>query len=827
MNIHEDIPGYGNGKAHYIVVGEQPGNRELINRRPFVGPSGDKMRSFFTQLNIAPDDIYWTNVIKSGLPLSNFFDDKKGFTAEGLAYVDKLHEELKALPDVDKGDQRVIIACGRIALQALTNRKGIGKWQLSTIYDTGMPYPVIPVMHPATTLPPKEAPENSYLILLGLRRAQHIVNHGYEQTLLGIIIKPTYQEAYNFLVNAIAWGKAHGHISYDIEVLGEGFDKYISCFSIAYDDCSMCIPLIHFINGWVESYYTLEEETMLTIILGCLLEHEGFDKVAQNILFDASFTWRQYGIRITRMQDTMVAMNMLFGDYGKGLDWITRLLTTHPYYKDDGKEFIKYGRGDQEKFWAYNALDSLILDEVYPRMMELLTKEGNLETYLRRIAQLPQLLYMSCRGIKVDRACYEAMKTGLTEQVTELEERFELLAPGVNPRSSTQLKKLFYEDKELTPYKSKSGAISVDKDALKRLARKQVEEAKVLQDLRKSGKLLTTYLKDSLIDTDGRVRCSINPAGTRFSRISTGATIFGTGMNLQNWPHKLLDILVPDDGYIIIACDLSQAENRIVGYVANCQPMMNAFANSEDVHSLTTRLILRTLEPTRWKDINVKEEMSWLGDGSHPWRDWGKKANHAFNYDLGYRAFALTYELPETHAATLVNAYHTAYPEVRQVFHTYVRNCIRTTGVVPNLMGAKVRFYTGANDRTYKQGYASIPQGTVGDIITEAIAQLDDESRFGPIELLMQVHDAIAVQIPLSVGWQGIANSIWAMKRALEIPLRGPINNAPFVIPADFYVGWTLNKDGRSTMELKHTKIPPTAELATLLSERVYELKNA
>ena len=387
-----------------------------------------------------------------------------------------------------------------------------------------------------------------------------------------------------------------------------------------------------------------------------------------------------------------------------------------------------------------------------------------------------------------------------------------------------QLKKLFYEDKGLTPYKSKTGSVTVDKDALKRIARKQVEEAKVLQDLRKNDKLLTTYLKDKLVDQDDRVRCSINPAGTRFSRISTSSTIFGTGMNLQNWPHQLLEMLIPDDGYIVIACDLSQAENRIVGYVANCQPMMNAFANHEDVHTLTTRLILRTLEPDRWKDINVKEEMSWLGDGSHPWRDWGKKANHAFNYDLGYRAFALTYELPELQAHSLVGAYHNAYPEVRQVFHTYVRNCIRTSGVVPNLIGAKVRFHTGANDTTYKQGYASIPQGTVGDIITQAIAQLD-EPRFGPVELLMQVHDAIAVQIPLSVGWLGIANSIWEIKKALEVTLRGPINNVPFVIPADFYVGWTLNKDSKSTLELKHTKIPPANELATLLENRVYALK--
>ena len=813
------IPGYGRPDAPYIIVGEAPNNKELINRRPFANSAGEKLRNMLGMLKVSPNDCYWTNVISNGRPIEHYYDSKKGFTPEGKQMVDVLLSEISQLTG------KVVIACGRVALEALTGRKGIGKWQLSVITDSPVGKPVVPIAHPATIIPPREELENTYLINLGLKKAVKIATEGYTPPVMDLRIRPTYQEAYQFLVGSIEWGKQHGHISYDIEVLGEGFDKYISCFSVAYNHVSMCIPLVHFIDNRVESYFSIEEETMITILLGCILEAKTFDKVAQNILFDASFTWRQYGIRMVRMQDTMVAQNILFGDYPKGLDSITRLFTDFPYYKDDGKEFIKAGKGDQEKFWAYNALDSLVLDEAYPKMLAMLEREGNLKTYKARVAQLPQLLYMSCRGLRLDKDKYASLKSSLAASVQELTNEFQARAPGVNHKSPKQLQELFYGQLKQTPYKGKSGKVSTDKDALKRLARKDIEEAKLLQNLRKDEKLLTTYLKDSIVDQDGRVRCSINPAGTRFSRISTSKTIFGTGMNLQNWPHKLLEMLVADDGYIIIACDLNQAENRIAGYVANCEPMMKAFESSADVHTLTTQLILRTLEPTRWQEIDVKKEQSWLGDGSHVWRDWGKKANHSFNYDLGYRAFALTYELPELQSLSLVNAYHSVYPEIRQVYHTYVRNCIRSTGVVPNLLGAKVRFFTGANDRTYKQGYASIPQGTVGDIITNAISQLDDTERFGPIELLMQVHDAIAVQIPLAVGWQQIAQTIWEMKKALEVTLIGPINNKPFIVPADFYVGWTLNKDAKSTMELKHTKIQPVAELAKLLEERVYELK--
>jgi hypothetical protein len=45
-------------------------------------------------------------------------------------------------------------------------------------------------------------------------------------------------------------------------------------------------------------------------------------------------------------------------------------------------------------------------------------------------------------------------------------------------------------------------------------------------------------------DADGRLRCSWNPRGTKFGRLSSSQTIFGTGMNLQNLSPKFKGFIV-------------------------------------------------------------------------------------------------------------------------------------------------------------------------------------------------------------------------------------------------------------------------------------------
>jgi uracil-DNA glycosylase family protein len=54
----------GPARANLMIVGEQPGDREDIEGKPFVGPAGHLLDHALIQAGIDPDDAYLTNVVK-------------------------------------------------------------------------------------------------------------------------------------------------------------------------------------------------------------------------------------------------------------------------------------------------------------------------------------------------------------------------------------------------------------------------------------------------------------------------------------------------------------------------------------------------------------------------------------------------------------------------------------------------------------------------------------------------------------------------------------------------------------------------------------------
>lgn len=212
-----------------------------------------------------------------------------------------------------------------------------------------------------------------------------------------------------------------------------------------------------------------------------------------------------------------------------------------------------------------------------------------------------------------------------------------------------------------------------------------------------------------------------------------------------------------------------------------------------------------------------------MGNGESTERQWGKKANHGLNYDLGYKSFALYYDLPEKDAKFIVERYHAVYPELRRNFHGYIKDCLRKDRIVTNLMGRKTLFLSALEDSTFKAAYSCIPQGTVGDIINErGMAFLYYSEFLRPVELLQQVHDSITFQIPLSLPWSYHAEALQQIKDSLEQPLTTHYGRQ-FVIPADTCMGLSLKKeDGR---EMKSKNWPSSQqELAQLLQKNYEEL---
>jgi uracil-DNA glycosylase family protein len=60
----QTVFGEGSAKARVMMVGEQPGDREDLQGRPFVGPAGAVLDKALAAAGIARADVYVTNIVK-------------------------------------------------------------------------------------------------------------------------------------------------------------------------------------------------------------------------------------------------------------------------------------------------------------------------------------------------------------------------------------------------------------------------------------------------------------------------------------------------------------------------------------------------------------------------------------------------------------------------------------------------------------------------------------------------------------------------------------------------------------------------------------------
>lgn len=64
QNATQAVMGEGLKRATLMVVGEQPGDSEDVEGRPFVGPSGKLLRNALLAAGIPSDQVYLTNAVK-------------------------------------------------------------------------------------------------------------------------------------------------------------------------------------------------------------------------------------------------------------------------------------------------------------------------------------------------------------------------------------------------------------------------------------------------------------------------------------------------------------------------------------------------------------------------------------------------------------------------------------------------------------------------------------------------------------------------------------------------------------------------------------------
>lgn len=828
------VPPNGPPDAKLGICGEQPGVQEIRANPPrgFVGPAGQGLDECLMMTKILRRDLYLTNVIKDlDQPLAHYIDldfKKSRFTIhpDGYKYIQELGEELR------NTSLNCIVAMGNVALIALTNRMGIGRWRGSVLESTLVPgLKVVPTYHPATFIPPKFNFLNKPIICEDLLKANHESNfREIKREERNIRIRPSFGDAVSYLNYCYEAGLRGQTIGCDIEVINGEVD----CIALGWSSSnSVCIPF-RYSQG---DYFTPDEELEIVVLVAKILQSNKISKVGANFIFDLQFLFHKYGIRPRgTLHCTQIAQKISYPDFPAGLPAVTTMYTDVPYYKEDGKQWMKLGTGTWEEWWNYNGMDAIIPVEALPKQLQTLAKQNNLETYERQRKLIEPLLYMGERGIRIDVQGMLNYSNSQQLELTSLTEKLkEEIGHDINPNSPAQLKEYFYKECGIKPYKNRNThEETTDVDALKRIYRlgsKGSNVARIMLDIRSLSKRISTYLDIGKVDKDGRYRSSYKPVGAETGRLSSGKTIFGTGGNQQNWPHDLLRFFLFDQGYIGYSFDLSQIENRIVAYVGGVILQIEAFEQDIDLHKLTASVIFN--KP--YDQISSEDGSSDLGDGRQSERYWGKKGNHAINYDVGYKTFALVNEMPETDAKWILETIHRGYPQIRGGYQALIQEMLKKNRTVTNLFG-RTRLFLGPifQDRntplsacqdTFREAYAQMAQSTCADKINEQGVEFIyyNQDLFRPIELLAQIHDSVVFQIPLSLPWIEHARMLSMIKQSLETPLVW--HDTEFATPVDLAIGLNICKE--EMIEIKSKNFPSNIEsLATKLEESYVTLRS-
>lgn len=248
---------------------------------------------------------------------------------------------------------------------------------------------------------------------------------------------------------------------------------------------------------------------------------------------------------------------------------------------------------------------------------------------------------------------------------------------------------------------------------------------------------------------------------------------------------KVADSLI-EGRKIMVCCDLSQAEARVVAWEADDAERIDLFNSGWDVHWYNAQKIFSipdevTYEPkAKYKDPITDQwhTMKML-------RNIGKTVVHAGNYGMGPKMLQtiLAREgvlLPFMKCRKLLNTHRTRNPLLLE-WQRGIREEIKATRMLVS-SGGRIRYFMGRmGDSTFKAAYAFSPQNTVGEMLEEAIQDIDDNVLW--FQNLLNVHDEVVGQIhPWDLG-----RTIPAIRKYMERTL--VIHGKELTIPCDFSVG--------------------------------------
>lgn len=741
--------------AKIMIVGEAPGEQEIAKGEPFVGWSGQELSKMLQDAGIMRSACFLTNVTRVRPP----GNDIGAFMAMRKKDITPMHQRVGdqwVLPPISSGmtmlareiemcQPDVIIALGNLALWSLTGRWGITAWRgsiLSSTMPLALDYQpkVIPTLTPNAVM---RQWDQRQIVVTDLRRAKGQVGfRGINRPDYRFVIRPDFSTVMDHLDMLLKVLSARVlKLSGDIETRA----GYISCIGLAWSKLeAICIPFMCVER--VEGYWTVDEEARIVLKVCEILTHENCELVGQNWLYDAQYILRHWMHEAISARDTMIAQHSCFSNVQKGLDFLSSMYCEfHEYWKDEGKLWDPSMPEDQH--WTYNCKDAVItfeVDEVEQRNVDAMNLRGPHDF---QQSLFPHVLKTMDKGIRVDNARRNAFAFELFEEIAKREQLiFDVVGYPLNPKSPLQMKEFFYEELGLKPVLNrKTKAPSCDDEALRTLAEREpllLPIVNAIAELRSLGVFLSTFVQAPL-DTDGRIRCSFNIAGTDTYRFTSKKNAFGSGLNLQNIPSggeedsgltlpNVRKLFIPDPGKTFFDIDLNAADLRVVVWESDEPEMKAMLREGADVYTEVGKEF--------YKDPSFSKK--------DPRRNkFFKPFCHGTHYLGTAKGLAERLGISVHEAEKTQKWYFGKFPGIKR-WHEDIKNQVLKRRFVQNAFGYRMYVFDRIEGTIFNQMIAWIPQSTVGCLINRAYVNIGNN--LPEVDILLQVHDSLAGQYDTS-----------------------------------------------------------------------------
>lgn len=375
---------------------------------------------------------------------------------------------------------------------------------------------------------------------------------------------------------------------------------------------------------------------------------------------------------------------------------------------------------------------------------------------------VPILAQMTRTGITVDVPYLLDLQAELKGRAMELQDVIEGIIGPFNPNSNDMIAwwlwKCGFELLKMT----NSGKPQVNDDVLDEAIKEHIPAIKEIKDFKALTKLRSTYIDAYLEIRDEQCRIHTTFKQTRV----LSGRLSSADPNLQNVSKKgegrrIRAAFVPfvdesGESWVLLSCDMSQIEMRIMAVDAQCRSMLEAFRDGKDIHGATMwdmwKIKKGDVSPEVWEDKRTLAKSLGFGIIFGITGDGLSRQNPPVYDEYGNQVGGLTPGQGDMYIGQWLDA----RPEVRTQMQKR-REEVLMNGYVRDMFGrvAWVPVVYSDNRWEREEGIRTsinVPvQGAAASLLKLAMIAIHKRMREKAAlsRMLLQVHDELIFEVPV------------------------------------------------------------------------------